>query len=159
MKHRINMKFLELLLISSVIFLYTLYAVYGLKKVQLPTYIIPKHYDIYLSQGTIDNDFFDGTCRVWIMPIELDYPLHNIYLHAQEPQINIHSFLLIAVWNSTNYVPNNYTYDNESHIINLSFTNKLLTYMSYVLEMKFTTSLNGKGLIKSYYTNKEGWNM
>jgi len=159
MKHRINMKFLESLLISSVIFLYTPYAVYGSKNAQLPTYIIPKHYDIYLSQGTIDNDFFDGTCRIWIMPIEIGRPLHNIYLHAQKPQVKIYSILLIAVWNSTNYAANNYAYDNKSHIFNLHFTNKLSTYMSYVLEVKFTTFLNGKGLIKSYYTNKEGWNM
>jgi len=35
MKYRINMKFLKLLLISSIIFLYTLYDVYGLKNAQL----------------------------------------------------------------------------------------------------------------------------
>jgi len=93
------------------------------------------------------------------MSIEIDHPLHNIYLHAQEPQINIYSFLLIDVWDSINYIPNNYTYDDESHIFNLYFTNKLSTHVHYVLEMKFTTLLNGKGLIKSFYINKKGWNM
>jgi len=160
MIHRFNIKFLKLLLISSIIFLYTLYTVYGLKNAQLLTYIIPKHYDIHLSQETIDGDYFSGTCRIWILPIKIDYPIHNIYLHAQKPQINISSFLLVDVstWNSTVYEPNIYTYDNESHIFNLYFYNNLSTHVHYVLEVKFTTFLHGKGLIKGFYINKEGSN-
>jgi len=159
MKHRINMKFLKLL-ISSIIFLYTLCAVYGLKNAQLPNYIIPQHYDIHLSQETIDSDFFFGTCRVRIMAIKANHSLHNIYLHAQEPQINIHSILLIDEYTLTSiYEPNNYTYDNDTHIFNIYFANKLSINVLYILEIKFTTFLHGKGLIKSFYINKEGRNM
>jgi len=132
MIHRIIMKFLKLLLISRILFLYALYAVYDLKNAQLPTYIIPKHYDIHLSQETIDSDSFSSTCRIWILPIKIDHPLHNIYLHAQEPQIHIYSFLLIDVytWNfQINCTPNNYTYVNENLTFNLYFTNKLSTHV------------------------------
>jgi len=158
MKHRIKIKFLKLLLISSIIFLYALYAVYGLKNAQLPDYIIPKHYDIHLNQETIDSDFFSGTCSV---SIKVNHPTHYIYFHAQEPQIYIYSFLLSDVYspNSTLYIPNNYTYDNKSHIFNLYFTNKLSRHIRYILEVQFITFLDGKGLIKSFYISKERRNM
>jgi len=158
MKHRTNMKFLKSLLISSIIFLYALYAVYGLKNAQLPNYIIPKHYNIHLNQESPDSDFFSGTCQILI---KVDLPLNYIYLHAQKPQINIYSFLLVDVYtlNSTLYEPNFYTYDNESHIFNLYFTNKLSTHKSYILEVKFSTFLNGKGLTKSSYISEDGRNM
>jgi len=155
------MKVLKLLLISGTTLPYALYivCVYLINFVEsstthLPNYIIPKHYNIYLRQG---NKFFSGSCQIFI---RIDRPTQNIYLHAQSPQIEIESFVLKNMNSSSIHKPRNYTYNNESHIIDLYFID-ILPIANYILTVLFITNLDntGEDLFKTTYTNKKGEKM
>jgi len=160
------MEFLKLFLISNIIFSYTAFyticeylkndSAVSVETYLLPDYVMPHHYDIYLSQE-IDKNFFLGKCDVII---KITRPIHNIYLHARNPQIQITSFLLRQLYVPIYYAPTNYTYNNESHIMDFYFTNELVG-ADYLLKMEFNTTLDndGEGLLKTFHTNKEGKKM
>jgi len=158
------MEFLKLFLISNIIFSYAaFYTVCEyLKndsavsvKTHLPDYIIPTYYYIYLSQE-INKNFFFGECHVII---QITRPTHNIYLHAKSPQIKLNSFVLrhMNVSSPSFYEPKHYSYNNESHIIDLYFNDKLLSAY-YALKIEFNTMIDNDegGLLKTFYINKEG---
>jgi len=158
-----KMKFLKLLLISGTV-PYTLYivCVYLINFVEsntthLPNYIIPKHYDIYLYQGTTHSEFFIGRNQILL---QIYRPTQNIYLHAQSPQIKVLYFALNNVNSSSIYMLKNYTYNNESHIIDLNFMD-ILSIGNYILKVIFITNIDntGEGLFQTNYTNRKGQKM
>jgi len=148
------MEFLKLLLTNGVTFPYALYTVcvYLINFVEfstthLPNYIIPKHYDIYLYQGTVDSEFFAGESQVLL---QIDRPTRNIYLHAQSPQIKVRSFVL----NNT-VEPKNYTYNNESHIFDIYFID-ILSKGYYILKVEyFVYPDNDGGLFTTFFIDKK----
>jgi len=145
---------LNLLLTNGITFPYALYTVcvYLIISVEsstthLPNYIIPKHYDIYLYQGTINNTFFIGETQVLI---QINRPTQNIYLHAQSPQIKIIYFVL----NDT-IIPDNYTYDNESHIFDIYFID-ILSKGYYILKAEYYVHPdNEEGLFTTPFVDTE----
>jgi len=82
--------------------------------------------------------------------------IHNIYLHAKSPQIKLNSFVLRHLNVQSFYEPKHYSYNNESHIIDLYFNDKLLS-ADYVLKIEFHTTIDNdeEGLLKTFYINKE----
>jgi len=149
------MEFLKLLLTSGITLPYILYTVcvYLINFVEsstthLPNYIIPKHYDIYLFQGTADSEFFLGKNEVLL---QINRPTQNIYLHAQSPQIEVLHFVL----NNT-VIPKNYTYNNDSHIFDIYFTDTL-SIGYYILKVEyFVNPDNDGGLFTTSFINKAG---
>jgi len=144
-----------LLLTSGITFPYALYIVclYLINFVEsnsttdLPNYIIPKHYDIYLRQARDDNKFFVGECQVHI---RIDRPTQNIYLHAQSPQIKVLSFVLNNTVKSKNY-----TYNNESHIFDIYFID-ILSIGYYILKVEYNVNPdNDGGLFTTSFIDKE----
>jgi len=149
------MEFLKLLLTNGITFPYALCigCVYLINFVEtttthLPKYVIPKHYDIYLYQGTINNEFFIGESQVLL---QIDRPTQNIYLHAQSPQIQITYFVL----NDT-IIPENYTYNNESHIFDIYF-NDILSIGYYILKAEYYVNPDNDGglFTTSFLDDKE----
>jgi len=149
------MEFLKLLLTNGVTFPYAFYTVcvYLINFVEsttthLPNYIIPKHYDISLYQATINNDFFIGESQVHL---QIDRPTQNIYLHAQSPQIKVIYFAL----NDT-ILPENYTYNNGSHIWDIYFID-ILSIGYYILKVEyFVYPDNDGGIFTTSFVDKIG---
>jgi len=151
------MEFLKLLLTNGITFPYAFYTVcvyltfVESNTTHLPNYIIPKHYDIYLYQATVNNDFFTGESQVLI---QIDRPTQNIYLHAQSPQIEVLSFVL----NNT-VKPKNYTYNNKSHIFDIYFID-ILSIGYYTLKVEYYVNPdNDGGLFTISFTTKAGLEM
>jgi len=130
---------------------------------RLPDYIVPYHYKINITLlpfNRLEITNFTGTCHVYI---RTHRSTRIISLHAQKPQIKInHAILtnkgLTEVWiEEKHYVLQNNTYNNESHILNFHFIEKIPSG-AYSLIMNFTGFLNdnNESIFKNSYVNRTG---
>ena len=117
-------------------------------ELRLPTSVSPNNYIVSLEPNFTDFTF-QGNVEI---AISISSPCDQILLNASEMEIQS-----VVLNDSDNTWVANYSIDEETEVLSLTFTETLQTG-DYSLKIEFIGALNDKlrGFYRSQYTNPEG---
>jgi len=123
-----------------------------LMKYRLPANVMPIHYNIKLTSYFEENSSFDGESNIII---KIRHTTRNISLHSLE--LNINKAVIILSNKSAIYKAVEHNYDDETHILVLTFRNELEPgFYSLNMEFQGILSHNMNGFFRTSYENEKG---